>query len=140
MKKQLGQSLIEVMLTVLVVCVGVIALIRFQNYLAYDNTSSQQRSDAMLIAVKQIEILRDFQVVNNTTGYTSYQGIASGSSSVTGTNTAYTVNWTVTTFTDPDYKTINVTVSWTDRYNVSQSATLVSNVAGIDPSSSSTIM
>lgn len=138
--RQQGQGLIEILMTVLFIGIGVLALIKLQNYLAYGNDFAYQRSDAVRIAARQIEILRDFQVVNNTSGYTSYQGIASGSSTVAGTNTTYSVNWTVTSFTNPTYKTINVTVSWTDRYNAAQSVNLVTSVAGIDPSSSSTVM
>lgn len=138
--KQRGQGLIEILMTVLFIGIGVVALIKLQNYLSSTNDAAYQRSDAVRIATRQIEVLQDFQVVNNTSGYTSYQGITSGSSTVTGANTTYTVSWTVSSFTNPTYKTINVTVSWTDRYNVAQSVNVVSVVAGIEPSSSATIM
>jgi type IV pilus assembly protein PilV len=135
-----GQTLIEVLVTIVFVSMATIALIRFQNYLAYDNSVSQQTGDATVIAQSQIETLRDFQVLNNTAGYTSYQSIASGSSVVAGTTASYTVTWTVTSNTNPTYKVINVSVSWTDRRGKSQSVTLVSDVAGIQPSTSASIM
>jgi len=135
-----GQGLIETLITLLLISVSIIALIRFQSYLAYSNSITQQTSEGSLLAVKQIESLRDFQVLNNTPGYTSYQGIASGTGTSTGINATYTITWTVTSSANPTYKTLDVTVSWTDRYNNAQSVRLITRVAGIDPSYSSSIM
>lgn len=135
-----GQTLVEVMVSLLFITAGAIALIRFQNYLAYDTNLAQQNGTAMLLASSQIETLRDFQVLNNTTGYTSYQGIASGSSSVTGNTTTYTLTWTVTSYTNPTWKNVSVVVSWTDRYGNSQSLQQVTDIAGIDPQFSAVII
>lgn len=135
-----GQTLVEVMITLLFVCISIIALIRFQNYLAYNNSLAQQQSEATILAEKQLETLRDFQVLNNQNPYTSYQGIASGNSNVNGVNATYSLAWTVTPYTNPTYKNIDVTVSWTDRYNVSQSVELTTQVAGVDPSTEANIM
>lgn len=135
-----GMTLIELMVTVLFVAICAIALVRFQSYLQYDNNLVQQKNEALIQAEKKLEILKDFQVLNNTAGYTSYQGIASGTSTSTGTNTSYSLNWTATTHTNPDYKNLDITVSWTDRYGSTQSVRLISNIAGIDPTNSSIIM
>lgn len=135
-----GQTLVETLVTLVFIAIGVIALIRFQNYLSYDNSLSQQKGEATTIAQSQIETLTEFQVLNNTAGYTSYQSIASGTSSVTGTNATYTVTWTVTTTASPSYKAIDVTVSWTDRRATAQSVRLISYVAGIEPSNSAAVM
>lgn len=139
-KKISGTGLIETMATLVLIAISVIALVRFQNYLAYNNTSARQQGDATILAMKQIEMLQDFQMLYNTSGYTSYQSIASGSSTSTGATTTYTITWTVTPYTSPLHKTISVTVSWTDRYNTTQSITLTSDVAGIDPAFSASIM
>ena len=139
-KKHNGQTLVEVMITVVFIAVSAVALIRLQNTLAYDNSYAQQKSEALILATKQMETLRDYQVLNNTSGYTSYQSIASGSSTVTGVNASYSLTWTVSSHTNPTYKTLDVTVSWTDRYNNAQSVQLTSNVAGLDPTNSSNIM
>lgn len=139
-KNKKGQGLIETMITLLLISVSVIALIRFQNYLAYDNSLAQQKNEATILAIQKIESLRDFQVLNNTSGYTSYQGVASGSSTSTGTNATYTITWTVTANTNPTYKVIDVTVSWTDRYGSAQSIRFISRVAGIEPGDSAAVM
>jgi Tfp pilus assembly protein PilV len=135
-----GQGLIETLITLLFIGVSIIALTRFQNYLAYSNNVAQQQADATILALKQIETLRNYQVINNTSGYTSYQSIASGAGTSTGINTVYTLTWTITSHTDPTYKTMDVTVAWTDHYNTAQSVSLSSHVASIDPSYSAAIM
>jgi Tfp pilus assembly protein PilV len=140
MKFKKGQTLVEALITLVFISVTVIALIRFQNYLSYDNSLSQQKGDATMIAQSKIETLRDFQVLNNTSGYTSYQSIASGSSTTTGKTAVYTVAWTITTLSNPTYKTIDVTVSWTDRKGIAQSVRLISHVAGIEPANSAAVM
>lgn len=138
--KSRGQTLVEALVTLLFIAVGVVALVRFQNYLAYDNSVSRQKADATAIAQSRMETLRDFQVLNNTSGYTSYESIASGSAVVTGSTATYNVAWTVTTNTDPDYKDVTVTVSWTDRNGGSQSVVLTSRIAGIEPANSAAVM
>jgi len=139
-QKSRGQTLVEALVTLLFIAVGVIALIRFQNYLAYDNSLSRQKADATAIAQSRMEVLRDYQVLNNTAGYTSYESISSGNTTVTGTTATYTVVWTVATNTNPDYKDVTVTVSWTDRNGVSQSVVLNSRIAGIEPANSAAVM
>jgi Tfp pilus assembly protein PilV len=136
-KSQAGIGLIETLLTLLIIAGTAIALLRFQNYLAYSDNMTQQQADAIQLAINEIEILRDFTVL---TGTNSYQNIASGSGSSVGVNTTYNLVWTITNNTSPNYKVINVTVSWTDRYGTSHSVAETSQVAGIDPSFSIAIM
>lgn len=136
-KRMRGQGLVEVMMTLLIIVGSVLALVRFQSYLNYTNTFANQQATATLLAVKQIETLRDYSAL---TGTGSYANIASGSSSYTGTTATYTITWTVTSYTNPTYKTLDVTVSWTDRNGTSRSTRLTSMVSQVDPSYSSTIM
>jgi len=139
LSSQIGVGLIETLLIILFVSISIVALIKFQNYLSYSTNTTQQQFDATILANKQIETLRDFQVLNTTAGYTAYADIASGSTNTTVGNTAYTIAWTVTTNADPAYKTLDVTVTWTDRFNASKSVRLVSQVAGVDPASSAAL-
>lgn len=137
---QKGMTLIEALVTVLILAMGVIALVRFQNYLSYNNNLLQQKGNATVLAVKQLETLKDIHVLNVTAGYSAYASIASGSNVTTVSNTAYTLTWTVNTNTNPDYKVINVAVTWVDQRSATQSITLSSMAAGIDPANSATIM
>jgi len=136
---QTGIGLIETLLIVLFVSIAVVSLLNFQHYLSYSTNNNQQQFDANILAINEIETLRDFQVLPVTAGYTAYASIASGSTNSTVGNTAYSIVWTVTTNASPSYKTIDVTVSWTDRYNNSRSVRLTSQVAGVDPSTSAAI-
>ncbi|MDR3476519.1 MAG: hypothetical protein P4M14_00630 [Gammaproteobacteria bacterium] len=135
--KTSGQGLIEVLMTLLIIVGSVLALLKFQNYLAYSNSLAYQQATATQLAVNQIETLRDYSALSGTN---SYANIASGNSTITNSGATFTVTWTVTPFTNPTYKTLDVVVTWTDRYGVAQSRRLTSMVAQIDPSYSATIM
>jgi len=139
-KTQTGFGLIETLMIILLVSIGVVALMNFQHVLAYSTNNAQQQFDATLLATNEMETLRDFQVLTTTTGYTAYADIVSGTGSSTIGNTTYSLTWTVTTTASPSYKTISVTVSWTDRENNLRSVVLVTQVAGIDPALQASIM
>lgn len=132
-KKLIGQSLIETMITVVVISISVVSLIRFQNYIAYDGDLAKQKGQATILANKQLETLLDFHVLTTMQGYVSYDSIASGTSSSTVNGTNYTVSWTVTPFELPTYKNVNINVSWTDRHGSNQSVAVSSDIAGIEP-------
>lgn len=137
--RQQGQGLIETLMIVLFISISIVALLRFQHYLNYSTSYTQQQITANILATDKIEALRNFQVINTTAGYAAYQDIASGSSSTTIGNATYSLSWTVSANTNPAYKTVNVTVTWTDLQGVSQTLTLTSRIAGIDPSVSALI-
>jgi len=139
-EKKSGQTLIEVLVTVLIIAVGVIALIRFQGYLAYQSSLTQQYADAEILAISKIESLRDFEVRTTTSGYNAYSDITSGSQNSTVGNTTYTISWVVTDNTSPDYKVLNVTVSWTDIRSASQSVNIITRIAGLEPYHSASVM
>jgi Tfp pilus assembly protein PilV len=134
-----GQGFIETLLILLFVALSVIGLVKYQHNLAYRTSAAQQQNDALILAQKQVETLRDFHVLTTTTGYTAYPSIASGSFTTTVSNTTYTIASTVTTTTSPSYKTIDVTVSWTDRVGRSRNVRLSTRVAGIDPATAATV-
>jgi Tfp pilus assembly protein PilV len=137
LNRQRGIGLIESVVTLLIIAGSAIALLRFQNYLAYSSNLTQQQSNAVQLAVNQIEVLRDYSALSGTN---SYANIASGTSTATGASATYTLTWTITTNTTPSYKIIDVVVSWTDRYGVARSVEQTSLVAGIDPTFSILIM
>ena len=129
-----GLTLVEVLITVLFLSISVIALVRFQNYLTYNDLLNQQQGEATILAEQEIETLHDFDVLATTPGYTAYNNIASGSSAATGVNAHYTITWTVTSFVNPTYLNLNVVVSWVDRNNITQSVQQIDNVAQSLPS------
>jgi Tfp pilus assembly protein PilV len=137
LKNQNGIGLIETMVTLLIVAGTAIALLRFQNYLSYSDNVTQEQADAIQLAINQIEILRDFSTLS---GSNSYQNIASGTTNSISANTTYNLVWTITTNTSPNYKVIDIIVTWNDRYGISHSIEETTQVAGIDPSFSIGIM
>lgn len=134
MRSQRGQGLVETLVALLVISGGAIALIQFEHNLGYTNSIAQQQAEATILATNKIESMRAFGVINTTAGYTSYSSIATGTSSATGANTTYTLNWTVnTSSTTPTYKTVDLNVTWTDFRGGTQSIELTSIILGLDP-------
>ena len=140
LKNLSGEGLIESLICMLLIFGSIVALMSFQANIAYNDDVSAQTTDAVMLAVNELETLRDFQVLNTTPGYSAYSSIASGSSSSVGMNATFTLVWTVTPTATPNYKNINVAVSWTDRRSVAHTITMSTDVAGIDPSYSSSVM
>jgi Tfp pilus assembly protein PilV len=135
-----GHGLVEALIATVMIAGGAIALARFQNNLSFHDTATLQQGQATILATKQLETLRDFQVINNQSPFTSYQSISSGTSTYAGNTATYTITWTVTSYTNPTYKNLDVTVAWTDRNNTGRSVRLISNIAGIEPAYSASIM
>ena len=139
-RKQQGQGLTETLMITVLIGLTVLAFISFQNHLSYYTELAQQKAYANLLAKAKIETLRYFSVLNTTAGYTAYQNITTGNESNTVGNTAYTINYTITSNTSPTYKNINLTVSWTDRRGNAQLIRYVTNIASVDPSLAVTYM
>jgi Tfp pilus assembly protein PilV len=137
LRKQKGQGLIEIVITIAVILGSAIALLRLQNSILYSDSFIRQQNYAMLLATQQIETLRTFTTLSGTG---SYQTIASGSSTVSGPTATYTLTWTVTTLTNPNYKVVNITVSWVDKRGATQSIQVATQMAGIDPAYSASII
>jgi Tfp pilus assembly protein PilV len=137
---QRGQGLIEILIVACVIVICCISLMEFQATLSYRDSLALQRSDALVLAEHQIESLRDFDVLTTQAPYAAYSDIASGTSTSVGVNTTYSLSWTVTTTATPSYKTIDVTVTWNDLRNTSQSVRLTTRLAGLQPVFSATVM
>lgn len=138
-KNNHGLTLIELIVTLLLLTIGVAALVKFQSYYAYTYDISKQRSEALVVASKQLEVLKTFEVLTTTSGKVAYQDIVSGTSSTSGNNATYTNTWTVTTNTNPDYKVVNIIVSWSDRRGANQQVNLTGIVSGVSPATSGLI-
>lgn len=135
-KSKRGIGLIETLVVTLIVGAGVLGLSKLQNQLVYNANSAKQQNTANIIAESKMESLRDFNVINTTSGAKAYNDITSGSSTSTQGGTTYTVNWTVNPNNAVGYKNVTITVNWTDNHNKARSLTLNSNIASIDPGSS----
>lgn len=131
--KQRGITLVEILITIVVVVVGVLALAKLEKKLWYHGQLLEQQHQGLALAQKKIEELRQFETLKTESGKLAYQDIASGSSSVSKSNTNYAVAWNVSEYVNPDYKSINVTVSWSDSSGTSHNINLVSRISKTDP-------
>ncbi len=140
MKKQRGITFLEVLIALVVLGAGVVALVKFQGDLMRNRIELSQETEALMLAQDQMESLRYYQVLPTTAGYIAYQDKVTGTTSVVKTTATYTVAWTITSFTAPDYLTAVVTVTWTDPMNISQTTKLDSIIGKIDPAVSGSVM
>jgi Tfp pilus assembly protein PilV len=108
-----GVGLIEVLITLVIIAGGVMALSRLQGVLLTSAASSRQQSDASFIAQSEIEKLRALEW-----GPTFPTDGTSATTTVPGVTTTYSVQYNITTSTGPagsmEFKTVQVTVTWTD--------------------------
>ena len=139
-RKLIGIGLIEVLISVAMIAICILALTRFQSGIAYSDLMSRQQSEATILATNKLESLREYQVIAVTAGYAAYASILTGTSNVVGSNATYTLSWTVTSYTNPTYKTVDLTVSWPDSRGSSQNVKLSTRIAGLDPSLSGAII
>jgi Tfp pilus assembly protein PilV len=104
-----GVGLIEVLITLVIIAGGVMAMSRLQGLLLTSAASSRQLSDASFIAQRVIEDLgsRNWDSLTTTT-----------LGNETGTTATYSVQYTVNDSPggagQMQFKTVQVTVSWTD--------------------------
>jgi Tfp pilus assembly protein PilV len=107
-----GVGLIEVLITLVIIAGGVMAMSRLQGLLLTSAASSRQQSDASFIAQRVIEDLR-----SRDWGHASLAAGTPAATQVAGTTATYTVQYTVTdtgAAGQMQFKTVQVTVSWTD--------------------------
>jgi type IV pilus assembly protein PilV len=139
-RRQLGLTLIETMITMAILCFGVIAIMKLQSFMVQNSTYAKQQAEAVRIAESKIEQFRGYSTINTGGGMPAYDDIINGSQVVPGTNTQYTLNWAVTTNTNPANKAISVTVTWTDSNAVSQTRQFSTIISKMDPTISGSSM
>lgn len=139
-KYQQGITLIETIITLVILSFGVLALMKLQAFLIDQGTIAKQQSEATNFAQVKIEKLRDFESVTSGNNIKSYDDIASGAENIAGSATNYTLSWTVTNHTNPDHKVIDVSISWKDKNNNNHDMKLSSIISKFDPSTMATII
>lgn len=159
--QQGGFSLLEVLITLVVLGAGLISLAKFQGTVLQDNDIAKARSVAVQLAEQKIEELRSFRVLTDAEGARSYQSIATNAAgeSIEHPNVTYARAWTVASFcfparnaaaapadancrrpTIPDFKNVTVRVAWLDTDGVQQNVSLVTSIAALDPANSGRIL
>lgn len=137
--RQRGVSLVEALVAFGVMAFGMIAVVGMQSTLRTNGDLARQRAEAVRIGQDAVEAWRGFTTLDLTTSRTAYANVATGNTTVGGTNATFTVvrqandpssvNGTVT----PRLRSLVVDVSWLDRSGQTQMIRLGSTLAGIAP-------
>lgn len=164
--QQRGVSLVEVLVTLVVLGVGLISMAKLQPTVMENSALARARAVAVQLAEQKIEDLRSFNKLN-----AAFQGIGnnlggilpSGPVNLSDSNVSYNRTWTVedwffhlTTNTAnsspaqptatvvtpawPDYKIVTVKVAWTDQEGVPQEIQLKTVISSAEPSRSGLIV
>lgn len=162
--RQVGFSLLEVLITLVVLGAGLISLAKFQGTVLQDNGLAKERSVAAQLAEQRIEQFRSFRVLNAAVGAIAYEDISAGAAApITVANVAYTGSWTVNDFCFPiarnsaavavppppgvncrrplpDFKNVTVKFEWTDQDGALQKVSLATSIAAVDPAYSGRVI
>jgi Tfp pilus assembly protein PilV len=143
-----GVSLIEALVALAAMAFGLLGVVGMQSTMRFSSDVSKQRSEAVRMAQEQVESLRSFNALAGTPDF-DYAEIASVSAASvtvpTGfANTDFTITTTVTdpAADAPQFKTVEVEVSWLDRRSTgtpNQSVKLLTTVAGVSPELGATL-
>lgn len=130
---QRGFTLIEALVSLLVLAFGLLAIASFQITLSRNSDVAKQRTEATRLAQEKLEQLRTYPTL------TVYGNQMVSSTNLTqetiNTNAAFTRSWGVSAAGTVDTgRTIFVTVAWTDRAGATEQVQLFSNISSSDPS------
>jgi type IV pilus modification protein PilV len=141
-RRQHGFSLIEALVSLLIVSFGMLGIAAFQFTLSRSSDVAKQRTEATRIAQREIDRLRSFaqrESDGNTADdrYTYVDDVVAwGPSPVTATttNTTFNLQRVVGTDAGDRLRWINVVVTWADRAGQPHEVRLASAVSDGDPS------
>ena len=146
-----GFSLIEVLISVVVMSFGLLSLAALQSALFKAGAESRAQSAALALATEKVEFFEGYR------DREEFQSFADGNdAAVTIDGVAYTRSWTIDRFAYPDaggsfaavgdtgdtaanhvenneFKRIQVTVGWTDAMGVGQQVELETAIAALSP-------
>lgn len=115
LNKQQGVGLIEVLITTVVVAIGLLALASLQGDFMLSSGDSKVRSEALVLAEKQIESLRNNIVMDDGAGG-GYFLIPNSNipveEEIVGTNAVFTRSWVINQGGTADRKKISVIITW----------------------------
>ncbi len=142
--QQAGFTFIEALVALMIVSFSLLAISGMQLSLSRNADVAKQRTEASRLAEEKIEEFRSFSGI--TSGGVNWNGLASGSDSISGytvnattvipTNTTFTRTWTVGGVVGDTMRSMGVTVSWQDRVGETQNIFLTTSISKTDPSDS----
>ena len=136
-KSQKGFTLVEALVSFAIVATGMLAIVSFQAGLFTKTGYNKARTEALSLAQQKIEQFRhythaseDNYIDNNSDGIMDVDGTYT-ENPIDGQNAVFTRSWELTT--TGDVKQIDVTVSWIDAANQTQSVMLGTAIGWISP-------
>lgn len=139
-RRQGGVTLIEALVALLIMAFGMVAMVGMQSNMRRSADVAKQRSEAVRIAQQDLESLRAYsQLVRDeaTPSETiSFDQIISDEPPGVGdasANASFKLRRTVTPAADGSAQTVEVSVSWKDRADETQTVRLRSVIARVDP-------
>ena len=140
-RRQLGTTLLEALIAMLVLSFSVLAMSRLQIHLRLSSDISRQRSEAVRLAQEDLEQLRAFSVIGAEGSARSYSEIINtrrliGSTTGYASNTQYELVRKIDDAGVPQARAVSISVSWTDRAGGAQKVNLDSMISRSDPTHS----
>ena len=146
--RQGGFSILEALVTLVVVSAGLLGLAGLQSTLTREADASRHRGEATRLAQERIESIRSFHQIATVSDPTASPAITPSWSGFgwadlvgnlpktdtidSGTNVTYTRTWDSESLKSDTMRTVQVTVSWVDRSGESQSVILSSVIAKME--------
>lgn len=134
--RQRGFTLIEALVALLIMAFSMLGLAGLQMVMARNAEMARQRSEATRLAEEKIEEYRAFNSIEAGTGLVAWDSLASSVAPepiTSGSNVTFSRSTTFGGTSADAKRTVQVTVSWTDRTGETKSVTLNSYIAKIDP-------
>ena len=137
-RRQLGTTLLEALIAILVLSFGALAMARLHIHLRLSSDTSRQRSEAVRLAQEDLEQLRAFSVIAPEGTARSYSEIVNtrrmiGSTTGYASNTPYELVRHVVDAGVPQARAVLISVSWTDRAGGAQQIALDTMISRSDP-------
>jgi Tfp pilus assembly protein PilV len=126
-RRQRGITLVEALVGFLVLSMGVLGAARLQSWLRLNGDIARQRTEAVGLAQRDMEQVREFA------NAAAFDGIGKRQATSSDTPTTYTLTRTVTPASDASLKRNQVVVSWLDRSGTTQVIQLQSNLSSTAP-------
>ena len=144
LKNNQGFSMVEVLVSLVVLSVGLIGTGKYQIALLKNSSDVQARSQAINIAQKKIEEIKSYESLSAFGNIKSSDTLIAEASSAgttldfstSGVSTTYGLSWTVLQNTSPNYVEIEVVVTWNEANGAPQQVKLNSIVSQSDPNNS----
>lgn len=132
MRKQYGHTLIDALISFVVISISALAATRLHMSLNLDSDVARQRSEAVRMMQQDIERLRAFASLDGP-HHPAYTDIRSDARTRADTNAMYEVQRTVTASARNDYRDVDVNIAWRDRAGGQHRVGMTTIVAGVDP-------